>query len=116
MKLVSDHGAGGGVTPDDPSDEFCRLLPAWFTPRMLDDEWAFGLLLVTGVVLGISHIERVVQAADGSLWLDVDMMENYASVSIHKDFWSSVVVAPTSRLRASVNAAHVVAAVELADT
>jgi hypothetical protein len=25
-----------------------KLLPAWFVPRMMEDEWVFGLLLVTG--------------------------------------------------------------------
>jgi hypothetical protein len=30
-----------------------KLLPAWFVPRMMTDEWVFGLLLVTGQVLAI---------------------------------------------------------------
>jgi DNA-binding XRE family transcriptional regulator len=51
-----------------------RLLPAWFIPRMMTDTWSFGLTLVTGLTLAISSILDVQQAADGSIWLDVRML------------------------------------------
>jgi len=90
------------------------LLPAWFIPRMMSDEWSFGLLLVTGQVLACSRIDRVHQGSDGSLWLDVEMLSD-------KPFWAErlpmqTVVAPTSRLTASVAVAHIVWAFEFADT
>lgn len=91
-----------------------RLLPAWFVPRMMDDNWFFGLLLTTGQTLAISQIDGVCQAADGSIWLKVTMLdETYKHSVVH---WENLIGAPTSRLTASINAAHVVCAVELADT
>ncbi|EQD31447.1 hypothetical protein B1A_19935, partial [mine drainage metagenome] len=57
-------------------------LPAWFVNRMIDDEWSFAFLLVTGEYLLFSHIDKVVQSADGTLWIDVTLLrpEDY-------DFW-----------------------------
>ena len=51
------------------------LLPAWFTERMMMDDWTFGLLMDTGTTLVIGTIHRVHQAADGQLWLDVSLGE-----------------------------------------
>jgi hypothetical protein len=57
---------------DDPViSKAAALLPAWFVPRMMSDEWSFGLLLNNGFVLAVSHIKAVRQAADGSIRLDV---------------------------------------------
>ena len=90
--------------------ERCRkLLPAWFVPRMMEDAWVFGLLLSTGKVLAIEHIDEVRQAADGSLWIGIDMCRDPANA------WAAI-HPPTSRTRASVNVAHIVCALELADT
>jgi hypothetical protein len=91
-----------------------RLLPAWFIPRMMDDCWSFGLLLITGHTLAIECIEAVHLAADGSLWIDVTMKTG-------EDVWlrdspGRLLFAPTSRTTASVNVAQIVAAFELADT
>jgi hypothetical protein len=99
---------------EQPRD--ARLLPAWFVPRMMQDAWSFGLLLTTGHVLCIETIERIRQAADGSLWLDVSMIRD---VSFLREIWGknlNLIGAPTDRLTASVNAAHVIWAFELADT
>jgi hypothetical protein len=82
------------------------LLPAWFVPRMMDDEWFFGLTLVTGKTLAISKIQAVHQDAEGSLWLDVTMLRDFVGY----------LNAPTSRLTASIRASSVVMAFELADT
>jgi hypothetical protein len=94
------------------------ILPAWFVGRMSDDTWSFGLLLVTGHVIGISTINNIHQAADGSIWLDVEMLDDDAMFpsSSRMRHWPKPLTAPTSRLTASINAAHVVCAVELADT
>jgi hypothetical protein len=97
--------------PDDERRAALDLLPAWFVGRMMDDTWLFGLLLSNGQTLPIQHIEAVHRAADGSLWLDVLMAERGSVLTPGKYLY-----APTSRLHASVNAAYVVAAFELADT
>jgi hypothetical protein len=77
---------------------------------MMGDTWSFGLLLTTGQVLCISTITKITQGADGSLWLDVDMMLNDGWL---KDVTAQAITSPTSRTTASVNAAHVIAAFEL---
>lgn len=92
------------------------ILPAWFVPRMMSDSWSFGLMLTTGQVMCISRIEDVHQGADGSIWLDVMMLpDNFGSQHVYERILEPM-IAPTHRLEASVNAAHVVAAFELADT
>jgi hypothetical protein len=91
----------------------CRLLPAWFVPRMMDDCWSFALLLTTGHTVHITHITDVRMTADG-LWLDVelaDRMPLQANPATDRD-----ILAPTSRTSASIYARHVVMAYETADT
>jgi hypothetical protein len=99
---------------EDHINRAARLLPAWFVPRMMNDVWAFGLLLTTGQILRITEILDVIQAADSSLWIDVTMDDTPAGT----DFWGKQnhLYAPTSRVKASVNVAQIVAAFELADT
>jgi hypothetical protein len=95
-------------------DDAYELLPTWFVPRMMDDVWSFGLLLTTGHVLAVQQLTDVRKAGDGSIWLDVTLCERppYGA-----EKWPlKCLVAPTSRLSASVAASQVVCAVELADT
>jgi hypothetical protein len=90
--------------------EAWRLIPAWFIERMTSDVWSFGLLLETGHTLCIERIVAIRQGADGTIWIDVEMMTS-PPLGI-----SRFITAPTSRTRASVQASKVVAAFELADT
>ncbi len=96
---------------EDLEDE---LLPCWMTARMMTDRWVFGLMLSTGVTLLIECINKVSQAADGSIWLDVELREEPDHLG--RDLPGVQFASPTSRTEATVNAAHVVAAFELADT
>ncbi len=89
------------------------LLPCWMTARMMSDQWVFGLMLSTGVMLLIDCIDKVSQAADGSIWLDVTLRKGKLD---HLDLPGVQFDSPTTRTEATVNAAHVVAAFELADT
>ncbi len=93
-----------------------KLLPAWFVPRMMDDEWYFGLLLVTGHTLAISNIQEIHQDAGGNLWLDVTMLREFPWTCNPAIPTRKAMSAPTSRLTASVAAASIVLAFELADT
>lgn len=90
--------------------EACRLLPAWFVPRMIDDVWSFGLMMSTGVVIAVENITAVTQAANGDIWIDVTLQ---TAPGVSRD---DAFTAPTSRATASINAQHIVAAYELADT
>ena len=102
---------------DDNIDRCAKLLPAWFVPRMMDDNWHFGMVLVTGQALYVEHLHDVRKAADGSIWLEVALYDQEdASTHLWKFKHFPLVGAPTSRKRASVNLAHVVFVTELADT
>lgn len=90
-----------------------ELLPAWFIGRMMDDRWRFGLMLNTGITLGVSHITNVTSDAAGNVWLDCEMLsddpEQTASIKL--------LTAPCpERRHVSVNTAHIVAAFEIAFT
>jgi len=86
-----------------------KVLPTWFVDRMMTDTWWFGLMMSNGTVIGIHRILNVDQAADGTIWLTVELLSDTPGDD-------RVFIAPTSRLTASINASHVVAAYELVDT
>lgn len=88
-----------------------RLLPAWFIPRMMTDEWNFAFLMVTGDIVHLTHIEKVHLGADG-IWLDVTLSNCFGLLSGGPRHFK----APTDRTFASINARHVVMAFETADT
>lgn len=90
-----------------------ELLPAWFTSRMMTDNWTFGLLTDTGITVSIATILGVHQAADGQLWIDVELSD---ARSIWEHPQLNILKAPTSRTQASIAVNHIVAAFELADT
>jgi hypothetical protein len=91
-----------------------QLLPSWFVTRMMSDSWYFGLLTVNNVIIGIQCIDQVHQATDGTIWLDVTLLDTnpIRSDSLLQD----ILIAPTSRTRASINVNHIVIAFELEDT
>jgi len=104
---------------EEKINEATRLLPAWFVSRMMTDDWTFGLLLSTGQVMVVNYISEVHQAADGSIWIDVKMGEKaewHEPELGNTPSGMSYLSTPTKRDTASVNAAHVVAAFELAST
>jgi hypothetical protein len=91
-----------------------KLLPSWFIIRMMSDSWYFGLLTVNNTIIGIQCIDGVSQAADGSIWMDVTLLDtNLLRTDVLQQ---DIIIAPTSRTRASINASHIVAAFELEDT
>lgn len=95
-------------------EKYIKLLPAWFTSRMLDDTWNFGLLMITGDIIAIQYINSIKQDANGNIWLDATLQDDHyfdEEIQSHKVF-----IAPTSRTNVSINSSHVMAAFELADT
>lgn len=93
------------------------LLPAWFVGRMLDSPGgSFGLLLTTGDVLRVSSLIAAHLSSDGTTLLDVGL--DHAGVPEDADIaWRSKHYlgspVPGATL-ATVNLAHVVAAIDLA--
>ena len=97
----------------DPDDAI-SMFPAWFGGRMLGLRGTFGLLLTSGDVMRITSITAVHQSSGGTVLLDV--LLDHAGVPEGVDMaWRSKhylgVPVPAATL-ATVNLAHVVAAVE----
>jgi hypothetical protein len=96
------------------SEEAANALPAWFASRMTGLRGKFGLLLTTGDVLKITSIVALHQSSHGAIILDVLLDD--AGVPDAVDLaWRSkhYLGAPVpGATMATVNAAHVVAAVE----
>lgn len=88
------------------------LLPAWFTKRMMTDCWHFGLMMTSGAIIGVESLDAVHVDCSGNLWFDVTLLgSNSTAYQVQNIF-----TAPTSRTMASINANHVMAVFELADT
>ena len=97
----------------DP-DAAASLLPAWFGSRMIGLRGRFGLLLTTGDVLRITSIGALHQSPTGTVLLDVLLDHGGVPDGIDlawqpKRYLGAPVPGATI---ATVNLAHVVAAVE----
>jgi hypothetical protein len=97
----------------DP-DEAANLLPAWFGSRMIGLRGRFGLVLTTGDTLRITSIGALHQSSSGIILLDVLLDHGGIPDGIDlawqsKHFLGTPVPGATV---ATVNLAHVVAAVE----
>lgn len=82
--------------------EASALLPAWFVPRMMNDEWMFGLLLVTGHWLPMERIERVFKDCTAEIWMDVEALPRFKSEGFQGQEMSFVQVAE-ARTKVSVS-------------
>jgi hypothetical protein len=90
------------------------LLPAWFGRRMIGLRGTFGLLLTTGDVLRLTSIAAAHQSSEGIVLLDVLLDDAGVPDGIDlawrsKHFLGSPVQGASV---ATVNLAHIVAAVE----
>jgi hypothetical protein len=97
----------------DPELVAARL-PAWFASRMVGLRGSFGLLLTTGDVLRVTSIAAAHLSADGTILLDVlldlaGVPDGVDQAWRTKHFLGSPVPGATV---ATVNLAHIVAAVE----
>ena len=97
----------------DP-DEAASFLPAWFGSRMIGLRGKFGLLLTTGDMLKVTSIGALHQSSVGTILIDV--LLDHAGVPDGVDpAWQTkqYLGAPVPGATiATVNIAHVVAAVE----
>jgi hypothetical protein len=97
----------------DPELVAARL-PAWFASRMVGLRGCFGLLLTTGDVLRVTSIAAAHLSSDGTILLDVlldlaGVPDGVDQAWRLKHFLGSPVPGATV---ATVNLAHIVAAVE----
>lgn len=110
---MSEHKIEDGEEPDVPAS----TMP-WGLDRISGDVWFFGLLMTNGTIVGIECCTDIRLAPDGSMWLDVRLLSKGQDIYCLEESWKGreILKAPTSRTDASINAAHVMAIVELADT
>ena len=94
-------------------DNAAKLLPTWFVPRMMQDYWTFGLLLSTGDILAVATINEVSKGENGDVWINAELCEHTPFCKLGG---KEAITSPTERVSISINASHVVAAMELADT
>jgi hypothetical protein len=99
-------------------DEAADRLPAWLGRRLIGLHGRFGLLLATGDVMRITSIGAAHMSSDGLVLLDVSL--DHAGVPDGLDLaWQSKQFLGTpvpGATAATVNLAHVVAAVEFIET
>lgn len=86
----------------------------WFIERMASDDWHFGLLMITGHTLLIQNIVGVSKDESGNFWIDANL--EIGEIGPHGVPGGKPITSPTSRTIVSINAAHIVAAFEMADT
>jgi len=46
-----------------------EIVPAWYTQRMMDDSWWFGLQMADGKVVAMS---KILSISDDGQWMDVE--------------------------------------------
>jgi hypothetical protein len=98
MAMLTDSGA------------IIEVLPAWYTRRMLDEHWLFGLLTVDGRTV---VIKRIVAVSDDAQWMDVELAESDEAEGISRALGPPITAVAADRKKASVKIANIVAAVDL---
>ena len=85
-----------------------EILPAWYTERMMQDQWYFGLLTTDGSVIAIGNIAAI---SDDGKWMDVELLTNdEVPKRINQEFMTAVA---KDRRRASIQIEKVVMAYEI---
>jgi hypothetical protein len=113
---ISEHATSSPEDEIAEPERAKRLLPAWFVARMMGDARNFAFLMATGDVVHFENILDVHQATDGSLWVDVALVDSVPMSNQGRGIKGRHIVAPVGRKTASINVAHIVMAFEAADT
>jgi hypothetical protein len=120
VRAMMDNSGGRTLTWTriTDQDEATDLLPAWLGRRLIGLHGRFGLLLATGDVMRITSIGAVHMSSDGLVLLDVSLDRGGVPDGIDpawqpKQFLGAPLPGATA---ATVNLAHVVAAVEFIET
>lgn len=48
-----------------------EVVPAWYTKRMMGDQWYFGLQTIDGYVIAVQRIKAI---SDDGMWMDVELL------------------------------------------
>ncbi|MFM8282214.1 MAG: hypothetical protein ACKOCW_01545 [Planctomycetaceae bacterium] len=90
-----------------------ELLPAWFTDRIAAAPCRMALLLATSQVLVVDRIRAVREAPGGAVWIDVELMIPHRKDGFPWGHFPVIKSSSPDRALCSINAAHVVAVVEV---
>jgi len=89
------------------------LLPEWLAARLGAGPARFGILLVTGHVVVIDAVRHVRQSPAGQVWIDVELLIPFKKDGFPWGHFPLVKRTSEDRAAGSINAAHVVALVEV---
>ena len=92
------------------SGKALEILPAWYTARMMNDNWLFGLLTSDGRIVVIKQITAI---SDDGKWMDVQLAETDKVEGIKFGAGTFICAVAADRVRASLQIAHIVAALDL---
>jgi hypothetical protein len=98
MAMLTDSGA------------IIEVLPAWYTRRMVDEHWLFGLSTIDGRTI---VIKRIVAVSDNAEWMDVELADSDEAADLPDWLGPCVTAVAGDRRDASLKIAHIVAAVDL---
>ena len=87
-----------------------EVLPAWYTSRMMSDDWLFGLLTKAGHVVAI---RKIVAISDDCNWMDVELADASELPAKIEQYGKPVVAIALDRRSASLRIDSIVAAVDL---
>lgn len=87
-----------------------EVVPAWYTSRMMDEYWLFGLLVTDGRVIAIKKVKAV---SDDGQWMDVELAEADEAERHAAKLGKPVYAVASDRTTASVRVSSIVAAVDL---
>jgi hypothetical protein len=91
------------------SGAIAEVLPAWYTRRMVDEHWLFGLLTIDGRTI---LIKRIVAVSDDAQWMDVELAE-CETKHLSPALGPCVTAVADDRTKASVKISNIVGAVDL---
>lgn len=87
-----------------------EVLPAWYTSRMMQDNWMFGLITIDGRMIAITNIASI---SDNGEWMDVMLASPGDAANLPDTYGPIVHAVADDRLRASVKIANIVSAIDL---
>ena len=90
------------------SGKAAEILPAWYTSRMMQDQWYFGLVTTDGHTIAIGRISAI---SDDGKWMDVELL---TSVEVPNDRNTKFITAVAEdRRSASIQIEKIVMAYEI---
>lgn len=87
-----------------------EVLPAWYTRRMMMDDWMFGLITIDGRMIAITSIRAI---SDNGEWMDVVLAGPGDAENLPNTYGPIVCAVADDRRQASVKIANIVSAIDL---